>query len=480
MRNYGYRLFPNEVIYTSYITGGSKCTISTKWINRGVGRALKDFNLLIKFKDASGNLLGQQDLGLTGSYAWVKNNTYTLLKNFTMPVITPGDYTLCIGLFDSSRSGKMIELPMDNKTTDGFYPIGKFTVSNVGDTCKPLELTGIAVSPKQINLSWADKCNVESEYVVERKIPFWPNPQFEELTRLPANSQFYIDSQLVANTGYTYRVKVYQNKNLISTSNEFYLPTLNPNLFDAAYHAGTTQSSTLFGLTSDKVTDGFACGQDGPFTYAHTNTEANPWWEVDLGAVYFVKEIQVWNRSSCCINWLSNYSVFTSVNPFISNDYIATKNQIGVDNFYQTSIAQRPTTFAVNNSARYVRIQLSGSNYLVLNEVVVIADQTTVGIENVDNTSTLKIYPNPVKDILLVELQCNNHKMQNSGKFEFLITDLQGRIVYTEIVNTIEVIQEIGYHQTTLIINTCGLQPGVYFLQIRSNENAIVRKFIKG
>lgn len=32
----------------------------------------------------------------------------------------------------------------------------------------------------------------------------------------------------------------------------------------------------------------------------HTLSQLNAWWEVDLGALYDIQEIRLWNRTDCC------------------------------------------------------------------------------------------------------------------------------------------------------------------------------------
>lgn len=49
-----------------------------------------------------------------------------------------------------------------------------------------------------------------------------------------------------------------------------------------------------------KAVDGNTDGNWSNGSVTHTNSEANPWWEVDLGAMYDIEKIRVWNRTDCC------------------------------------------------------------------------------------------------------------------------------------------------------------------------------------
>ena len=97
------------------------------------------------------------------------------------------------------------------------------------------------------------------------------------------------------------------------------------------------------------------------------------WWEVDLGTVSYIDNIQIYNRTDCpsvCPDRLSNYYVFVSDVRFTGTSVAASRAQSGVAEYHQSGRAGRPTTITnVNRTGRYVRVQLTGSNYLHMAEV---------------------------------------------------------------------------------------------------------------
>ncbi len=103
----------------------------------------------------------------------------------------------------------------------------------------------------------------------------------------------------------------------------------------------------------------------------HTNNDANAWLQVDLGSVSDITTVQVFNRTDCCQGRLSNFHVLVSNTPFSSTDLNATINQSGVGNFFTSGNAGSPTLIDVNRTGRYVRVQLAGSNFLHVQELVV-------------------------------------------------------------------------------------------------------------
>ena len=101
---------------------------------------------------------------------------------------------------------------------------------------------------------------------------------------------------------------------------------------------------------------------------SRTTSEANAWWQVDLGAVYPIHEIDIWNRTDDGSPWLTNYVIKLS-----DTDTEAAWASPKWQSPKHTVKAGRPTTDMVGKKARYVRIQFVDgyTNYLSLAEVQV-------------------------------------------------------------------------------------------------------------
>lgn len=112
-----------------------------------------------------------------------------------------------------------------------------------------------------------------------------------------------------------------------------------------------------------KAVDGNLDGVWSGGSITHTNFEAQPWWQVDLGAVLPIGQVVIHNRmDDCCYGRLARYKIR------LSNDGV---------NFWDAAyfaggayFTAEPFNFA-NTSARYVRVQLTDSNALSLAEVQV-------------------------------------------------------------------------------------------------------------
>jgi hypothetical protein len=137
----------------------------------------------------------------------------------------------------------------------------------------------------------------------------------------------------------------------------------------------TAAQSSSYGGTSNaqNAVDGNTDGNyvDGSIT--HTNQESTPWWQVTLTAPATINNVVIWNRTDCCTDRLSDYWVFVSNTPFAATDTPSTlQNRAGTWSSHQTTIPSPSTSIAVPAvQGQYVRVQLSGFNFLSLAEVQV-------------------------------------------------------------------------------------------------------------
>ncbi|MCH6257718.1 discoidin domain-containing protein [Puniceicoccaceae bacterium K14] len=136
-----------------------------------------------------------------------------------------------------------------------------------------------------------------------------------------------------------------------------------------ALNRNATQSSTSFGGVASRAVDGDTNGIYNQNSVTHTSSEANPWWEVDLGSSSNIGDINIYNRTdSCCESRLT----FFTVNVLDSN-----RNSTFTQSF--TSYPDPSITVnAGGANGRYVRIELDDTNPLSLAEVEVFSGTASV------------------------------------------------------------------------------------------------------
>jgi mono/diheme cytochrome c family protein len=149
-----------------------------------------------------------------------------------------------------------------------------------------------------------------------------------------------------------------------------------------ALNKSASQSSTASaGGTADKAVNG---SREGNFTIASgtaTNTQANPYWEVDLGANYPVNALRIFNRTDDGGKNLIDFTAYVSSFPFaIANT--------DVRGYRHINMAGVEADINIYRAARYVRVQLNGTGTLQLAEVEVLGINVPIGGTFLENPGT--------------------------------------------------------------------------------------------
>jgi len=133
-----------------------------------------------------------------------------------------------------------------------------------------------------------------------------------------------------------------------------------------------TQSSTAWGGTPDRAVDGNTSGSWGSGSLTHTEEQVNqPWWQVDLGTSEWIGSVELFNRTDCCSERLTDPVVLLSDTPLPDSldAALATPGVVSVK--YDGTVGES-ALLEVAGHKRYVRVQLpSSSGTLSLAEVVV-------------------------------------------------------------------------------------------------------------
>jgi hypothetical protein len=136
------------------------------------------------------------------------------------------------------------------------------------------------------------------------------------------------------------------------------------------------QSSTGYGGNAARAVDGNREGNYNANSVSHTNNSPQEWWEVDLGNQQQISKIRIWNRTDCCSERLANFYVLVSQRPLGGRSLQSSLDDSSVWSYHHESRAGRDATIPVSTEGRYIRIQLSGQNWLSLAEVEVLGSET--------------------------------------------------------------------------------------------------------
>lgn len=141
---------------------------------------------------------------------------------------------------------------------------------------------------------------------------------------------------------------------------------------NVALNKSATQSSTYVDASASRAVDGNTDGSWNSGSVSHTLVDPEPWLEVDLGNVYSIDEVVVWNRTDCCQARLTDYYVFVKQTPFDNDTVSGLLGEAGVHSFHQT-VAPNPAAYIGTQgvNGQYVRVQKIGQDALNLAEVEV-------------------------------------------------------------------------------------------------------------
>jgi hypothetical protein len=133
-----------------------------------------------------------------------------------------------------------------------------------------------------------------------------------------------------------------------------------------------TQSSTYIGTAvATRAVDGDTNGSYNRNSVSHTNNDLNAWWQVDLGAQYDIHNIVLGNRLDCCLDRLANFYVFVSNTDLTGQPLSNILTDPSVRQYRVQGQVGSSINIPATVNGRYVRVQLAGTNYLALREVLV-------------------------------------------------------------------------------------------------------------
>jgi len=141
----------------------------------------------------------------------------------------------------------------------------------------------------------------------------------------------------------------------------------NANNTNLALNKTATQSSTSANLAASRAVDGNTNGASSGNSYCLTNSQGQPWWQVDLGSQLVIDSVWAYNRSDSLVNHQTDYDIT-----------FGTDGTNWETAAYERGVMGTPSKYHFRGGiiGRYVRIQLRGTNSLSLAEVNVWARDT--------------------------------------------------------------------------------------------------------
>ncbi|MEE9409011.1 MAG: T9SS type A sorting domain-containing protein [Polaribacter sp.] len=165
----------------------------------------------------------------------------------------------------------------------------------------------------------------------------------------------------------------------LDDDNDGILDTVECNTVISTFTGGTaTQSSSLnngncpgSSCTANLARDGNTNGVFTNGSVAHTISEANPFWILDMGVDNIIDNVVIYNRTDCCIDRLDNFVL----------EVLDASDLVVYTHTNAAAAAAINTINGISTSGRKIRIRLVGTRFLGLAEVVV---QTSTACSDTD------------------------------------------------------------------------------------------------
>ena len=222
-----------------------------------------------------------------------------------------------------------------------------------------------------------------------------------------------------------------------------------------ALNGTATQSSTnpSYNKGPELAIDNDINGNYGGGSVTVTNSEENPWWQVDLGANKTIDYIKVFNRTDgCCKAAMSNFTV-------------SVINDAGVEVFSKTFTSYPDplvTMNAGNVKGRIVKVQLNATGALTLAEVQVIQGEEQLSVNDYKSIN-VHIYPNPVSDSFVVSVPASTFN-------QYEIYNITGQRILSDIIS-------INTDEIKVSLNK--FSKGIYMIKLKGLQFSKTYKIVK-
>lgn len=112
---------------------------------------------------------------------------------------------------------------------------------------------------------------------------------------------------------------------------------------------------------------------------AISTSAAAPYLDVDLRSPHTIESIEIFNRTDCCPERLSNFDIFISPKPFTTNVLATLLADTTIYDYYFPGTAgSKVITPSLLKTGRFIRLRLRGTNFLQVREIKIYGCPLTI------------------------------------------------------------------------------------------------------
>ena len=125
----GYRFVLNNLSYPATAAAGQQMTLTMAWQNVGVAPTYRNDVLAVQIRNSSGTPVLTSNTGIAVKN-WLPGSVYHVTPTVTLPAgLAPGTYTVAIGIVDRATRKPVVQLAIQGRDANGWYPLGTVSVN---------------------------------------------------------------------------------------------------------------------------------------------------------------------------------------------------------------------------------------------------------------------------------------------------------------------------------------------------------------
>ena len=125
----GYRFVLNSLSHPAAVTAGQQMTLTMIWQNVGVAPSYRNDVLAVQIRNSAGTPILTSNTGIAIK-KWLPGGPNPVTPTVTLPAgLAPGTYTVAIGIVDPSTMKPVVQLAIQGRDADGWYPLSTTSVN---------------------------------------------------------------------------------------------------------------------------------------------------------------------------------------------------------------------------------------------------------------------------------------------------------------------------------------------------------------
>ena len=128
LKKIGYRFVLRELTHPTESRAGGPLVLQSRWDNRGVAPIYHAWPLAYRLRSSSDQVIAQWT-SPADLKQWLPGPSQEVEDKVVVPeTVSPGSYSLDVAILSEDRRSAYVELAIEGKRTDRWYPVSRVTI----------------------------------------------------------------------------------------------------------------------------------------------------------------------------------------------------------------------------------------------------------------------------------------------------------------------------------------------------------------